>query len=296
MMETITITNDGTWQPRCVAFHRGEWMIEPEYFKLALRDIQAGRLPARAERDVQPVGRYPVDQGIAMIGINGPMMKGHSKYGGANTVDIRNDVRHAQRAKGVKAIMLLIDSPGGTVAGTGELARDVRDANAVKPVYAHIEDLGASAAYWVASQAGRVTATETSQVGSIGTIAVIEDSSGAAEMAGVEVHVVASAPLKGAFVDGTKVTDEELDYVREQVDDANGHFLQGVKTGRRLSIARVREAADGRVYSAANAKTLGLIDAVSSVDQAVNFARRELSTMRRQRQDMAMRVAEAGAQ
>ena len=93
--------------------------------------------------------------------------------------------------------MLHVDSPGGHVAGVQALADTIFQARKLKPLHAHIEDLGASAAYWLASQANTVTANSTAEVGSIGTMAVVHDSSGAAAKAGIKVYVVSSAPAAG---------------------------------------------------------------------------------------------------
>jgi protease-4 len=120
----------------------------------------------------------------------------------------------------------------------------------------------------------RVTANATAEVGSIGTVAVVWDTSKAAEDAGIEVHVVCTAPLKGAFVDGAPITDEALEDLQRRVDDLNGHFLRALTRGRGLrgqSLARVN---DGRIYGAAQAKRLGLIDEVQGRDEAFGAAER----------------------
>ena len=292
-MDLKILTDDTPWEPACMARHIGPWMVEPKWFTDTVAAVKAGLFQVQEteppESSLYALGR----DGIATIGIIGSMMKGDSKFGGTNTLRTRRAVRRAVSDQDVKAVMLHIDSPGGMVAGTGELANDVRQANTQKPVYAHIEDTGASAAYWVASQARRITATPTSEVGSIGVVAVVEDSSGAAEMEGIKVHVVASAPLKGAFADGAPVTSEQLDYLKGLVRELNSHFLAGVSKGRGMPIAAVREVADGRVHLAANALAMGLIDAVSTLDEAVKFVRTDLRKAQKMRQKV--RVAQAGS-
>src|SRR5581483_9650939 len=110
----------------------------------------------------------------------GMLMKGQSSMGGTSTVMARRDIRQAVADQDVAGILLAIDSPGGTVAGTDDLAAEVRQARTSKPVWAAIDDLGASAAYWVASQTQRVTVNSpTALVGSIGTLQVIRDLSAA---------------------------------------------------------------------------------------------------------------------
>ena len=185
--------------PKCHARHIGPWLIETGYLNSALAAINAGSMPtidaAARGRELDSLPPYVVDtNGVAFIGIEGPMTKGDSKFGGANTVRTRMAIRAAVNDKAVKAVMLMIDSPGGSVAGTAELARDVAAADNVKPVYAHVDGMAASAALWVASQARRVFADPTAEVGSIGVVCVIEDSSAAAELAGVKVAPLALGP------------------------------------------------------------------------------------------------------
>lgn len=296
-MEPKTLTED-VWEPACVARHIGLWMVEPMWFQSAVAAVKAGLFQVQR---TEPSGRelYAVDRsGIATIGIIGSTMKGDSKHGGTNTLRTRRAVRAASADKDVRGTLLHIDSPGGKADGTAELANDVWQANRLKPVYAHIEDVGASAAYWAASQARRITATPTSQIGSIGTVAVVEDTSGKAEAEGVKVHVVASGPLKGAFMDGAPVTEEQLDHARDLVTQLTGHFMQGVARGRNMPIGKVRDAADGgRVYLAADAQAVGLIDAVSTLDEAISFIRRDLRGLeqRGQRMKTKLAAAEVGA-
>lgn len=166
----------------------------------------------------------------------------------------------------VGAIELRINSPGGAVAGTFELAASVASASKLKPVFAYITDLGASAAYWVASQATNVYGNQTALVGSIGTYSVVRDTSGLASALGVKVHVVKAGQHKGSGVPGSQVTDEQLAEVQRTVDAINQHFLAGVAAGRKIPLARVQELADGRVHVGQEAEKLGLIDGVLSYD------------------------------
>lgn len=262
------ITDDHKFDPECAARHIADWLLEPTFASRAVAVIRGGTWAAETVRERGEV-LFMVEDGIATIPINGPIMKGDSKFGGTNSLRTRRAVRQAAGDASIKGIMLLVDSPGGTAAGTGELANDIRLARKAKPVFAHGEDLIASAAFWIAGQAEFVSANETAEVGSIGTVAVVEDSSGAAEMEGIKVHVISTGEFKGAFAPGVPIPEEHLAMLQERVDDLNGHFLKAVAAGRRMPIADVRKIADGRVHIASKAKALGLIDAVMTVDQAM---------------------------
>lgn len=264
--------------PECFANHMGFYMCEPVWMRQAVTHIKAGRLPSRREAaDLAEPFELTAD-GIAIIAINGPMIKGESKFSQANTMALRSAVRSAASSEAVRGIMLVIDSPGGTVAGTGDLAAEVQAAGARKPVHAFIEDLGASAAFWVASQASRITATPTAEVGSIGTVAVVEDTSGKAEMDGIVVHVISTGPYKGAFADGAPVEPEHLADLQARVDALNSHFLEAVSRGRRLGGEALAAVADGRIHIAGKAQRLGLVDAVGTFEDAAAALRQEIET------------------
>lgn len=220
---------------------------------------------AQAAADAQ---RKPASKGsIGIVSISGTMMKHVSSMSdGTSTVLARRAIRELQASEDVKAIVLKIDSPGGTVSGTSDLADDVAAANQQKPVYAFIEDLGASAAYWVASQAREIHANRTALVGSIGTYGVVHDLSALAAMEGIKVHVVRAGEYKGTGVPGTAVNAEQLAMLQERVNQLNEHFLAGVSKGRRLPMGAVKALADGRVHVGESALGLGLIDRVGSFD------------------------------
>jgi len=263
--------------------------------------IQASDLAAvsAASAAIPPQPLYMVSSdGLATIDISGPMAKYGSSMqslvGGTSMLMTQQALRQASRDGAVNAIMLRIDSPGGTFAGSGDLAAAVRSADARKPTYAYIEDLGASAAYRVASAARKVYANADAQVGSIGTFAVLEDSSGEYEAAGVKVHVVASGPYKGAGTPGTPITDAQLEETQRRVGALNEQFLGDVSMGRKMPMDKVRILADGRVHLAAAAKQMGLIDSVASWEQAT----REIGRALMEEQDLVAaqeRAAEAEA-
>ena len=275
------------WQPSCFASYMGPWMIEADWFSRAVAAIKSGVFvvvrPPKAE-DAGPGGvaerpaYHRTSDGIAVISAEGPLQKASSKFGGTSTVAMRRAIRQAVGDAAVRAIMLLVDSPGGTVSGTAELAADIATAARSKPVHAHVEDLAGSAAYWLASQAHRVTATATSQVGGIGTYCVVEDSSGQMAKEGIVVHVIAAGKFKGLGEWGRPITADELAYVQSRIDALNEHFLAGVAAGRRMSMDAVRAVADGRIYIGAEAGRLGLIDAVENQDQAMAAVREAART------------------
>lgn len=260
-------------EPACVATHLGPWACEPTRLQEAVARVKTGLWPRRAAASPGSATgtSYPVTpEGVAIIPIAGMMMKAPSKFDDTtSTAMTRRAVRDAAARSDVKSILLLIDSPGGHAEGTDDLARDVAAAAAEKPVEAFIEDLGASAAYWVASQARKVWVNPTGFVGSIGTYQVVYDESKAAELAGIKVHVVSTGPLKGGGVPGSEISKDMLEAIQTWVDDLNSHFLKAVQKGRGMTAAAAKSVATGDIWIASKAKENGLVDGVKSLDEVL---------------------------
>jgi signal peptide peptidase SppA len=233
------------------------------------------RLQTRRSEDAAEVQAGPPYQvapgGIAVIELRGTLMKSEGSFGDStSTVAARQAVRMSVRDPQVAGILLLIDSPGGTVAGTNDLANEVANASKVKPTAAYIEDMGASAAYWVASQADSVSTGPTGIVGSIGTLHAVRDTSVAAEKSGVKIHVIKAGAHKGAGVPGAEVTEAHLAEFQRRVNDLNSEFVSGALiNGRGMTPEQAAVVADGRAHVGQVAKTMGLVDAIESLDQAV---------------------------
>jgi signal peptide peptidase SppA len=229
---------------------------------------------ANAGSKVVQHSKQRIDQdGVALISLNGPMQKHSSSFsGGASTVLARRDIRNAANDPTVGSIMLAIESPGGTAAGTYELATEVKKAREKKPVTCHFTDIGASAAYWAGCNAQHISANQPAQVGSIGTYTVVHDMSGLAAREGIKVHVIRAGEFKGMGTPGTPITESQLAHLQEMVNGINGNFLQAVSEGRGIPMDQLLTVADGRVYPASSAKEKKLIDRVSTFDEAYSYA------------------------
>lgn len=257
--------------------YAGAWAYEPTRFlaqwQLFARADFARHMAAPAPGRVSTLELVAGKNGssVAVVKATGTLMKQQPSMGGTSTIQLRRDIRLAASDSSVSGILLAIDSPGGTVAGIADLAADIKSTRRKKPVWAHVDDLGASAAYWLASQADAVYANSpTALVGSIGTIMTVYDMSGAAEKEGVKALVFATGPLKGAGTPGAEVTDEQRAYFQRMVDDAQHHFDAAVRSGRSLSAAELAAVKSGEVFSATRAKELRLIDGIRSLDATLS--------------------------
>jgi len=258
----------------CFSAHMGFWLMDPSWLSQALAAIRDGTFVMEAR--AQPGEGSPHDavmeirDGVAIVALDGPLMKGWSKYGGTSTVAARNALRTAMHMDSVRGALLHIDSPGGHVAGTQALADDVwsLQKQTGKPIHAHIEDQGASAAFWIARQASRVTANPTAMVGSVGVIAALVDTSKAYEEAGVKLHVITTGKHKATGVEGAPIDDEQIAEVRDLVEGLHGHFVSALKRGG-MTAAQIDAVSDGRVVLAKDAVRLGMVDEVMSADAAL---------------------------
>lgn len=217
---------------------------------------------------------YEVQRGVAILSLSGPLTKADTCaswwMGGTSTATFRRKLRQAEKDPQVKKILLVIDSPGGEVDGTSDLAEDVSRINAKKPVVAYASDLCASAAYWIGSQAGEFYANSTATVGSIGTYMTIADRSEQAARSGIKVHVISTGPQKGAGVQGTAITEAHLAEFQTYVDALNAEFLAAVAKGRKMSTDQVAELATGQVWVGKKAAELGLVDKIDSLDNVLD--------------------------
>ncbi len=208
---------------------------------------------------------------VATIHVCGTMMKSESSLDeSCSTLILRQDVRAAMRDESIDAVAMVFDSPGGSASGTDDLADDVRRLAMTKPTVAIVEDMCASAAYYVASQCNRIVATNsTALIGSIGTIIGMYDYSKWCEQEGLEALVFVTGDLKGAGFPGADVTDEQKAYFQRIVDENQIAFDNAVMVGRGLTAEELGSVKTGEVFSADRALKLGLIDSIDRFDAAM---------------------------
>jgi len=187
--------------------------------------------------------------------------------------DVVAQLRKAEKDRRVKAVVLWIDSPGGSATATDVLYREVEGfrKRTGKPVVAHFVNKGASGAYYVALAADRILAHPTSLVGSIGVIFVRPKARGLMDKVGLDVEVSKSGEHKdmGSFFRAE--TEAERDLYQRMVKELADAFVGRVLERRRL--ASSEGFADARILSAGEAKALGLVDGLGYLDDALAAAR-----------------------
>ena len=190
--------------------------------------------------------------------------------GGASTEVLRSQFAELVNNADVKAIVMDVDSPGGSVFGVQELADDIFAARGRKPIVAVANSLMASAAYWVAAQADEIVATPGAIVGSIGIYSIHEDISRAAEAAGMTYTVVKAGKWKAEGIDLMPLSEEDRNAMQSRMDSYYGMFAGAVARGRGVPEASVRNGyGEGRALTSASAKSAGLVDRVATLDQTL---------------------------
>jgi protease-4 len=222
---------------------------------------------------VFPDRSYKTGREIGVVPIVGILDKG-------DLVDARIKVNELAADDRVGEILMIVDSPGGTVAGTDDLSRAVARAAASKRVTAYIEDLGASAAYYAICGASEIVCNPTGHVGSIGVYVVVADASRMFEKAGIDILVIRSGPHKGRALYGAKITSEQVDEIQSMVDELARHFVSAVSRGRKMTVERVRDLADGRVFIGNQAKAAGLVDRIATLEDVFDEIRQRTQPMR----------------
>jgi len=180
----------------------------------------------------------------------------------------------------VAAIVIEVDSPGGEVHGVEELATRIRSSRGVKPIVAVANTIAASAAYWIAAQADELLVSPSGEVGSVGVYTVHEDWTKALDQAGVVLTLISAGEGKG--LDATmSISDELRQELQSRVDTYYAMFVNAVAKGRGVSKNKVSDGWKARLVGAEEAVSLGMADAVGTLEEAVvraaKLSRRRLS-------------------
>jgi len=231
---------------------------------LELAAIRLGR-PA-AEPDAKLVATGSGGAGmIAVIPVQGLMTARGSLE------RLRNSMRSAANNPDVSAIVMDMDTPGGTYAGTPETAAAVAEAAKAKKVVAVVNTLAASAGYWLASQASEIVMSPSADVGSIGVYRMHIDVSKALSDLGVTINLIHSGRFKVEGNPFEPLGDEARAYSQASVDESHDEFIQAVAAGRGVSRAKVREDfGQGRVIGADKAVSLGMADRIGTLPEVLS--------------------------
>lgn len=191
---------------------------------------------------------------------------------GKDLEDLLSQIRQAQEDSTVRAAVLFVDSPGGGATETEALHRALKTLAQVKPLVASFGRVAASGGYYVATAAQEIFTPATAITGSIGVIATLTQIQGLLDKLGIQMEVLQEGRLKGMGSGLRPLTPEEKAIIQGYMREAYALFVRRVAEGRRLPEDKVRQLADGRIYSGSQAIGLGLADREGYLEDAAKRA------------------------
>ncbi|BCX04317.1 MAG: hypothetical protein KatS3mg053_2255 [Candidatus Roseilinea sp.] len=214
---------------------------------------------------------------VAVIGVNGPIVSGEAPEfdltgptAVAASASIARLIRQAARDPQVKAILLRVDSPGGSVIGSDEIYYALKQAN--KPVVVQMGALAASGGYYVSMAADHIVAHPDTLTGSIGVISEFTNIEGLYEKLGLRSTVIKSGEFKDFGNPTSPFTEEDRKLWQAVIDETYENFVKIIADNRGMTVEEVKRLADGRIYTGRQAYALKLVDQLGYFEDAVNEA------------------------
>jgi protease-4 len=238
------------------------------YAKISKDSVASSKKPLADDSKSSGTGRGK----IAIIYAEGSIVDGNGERGEIGGVKFAREIRRLRQDDAVKAIVLRVNSPGGSASASENIAREVRLARKVKPVIISMGTYAASGGYWIAADGDRIFAEPTTITGSIGVFGLQFDVQKLANNVGLTFDVVKTGKYADVITITRPKTDDELAIFQNMVDWIYGEFIGKVAEARKLKKEDVQDIAQGRVWSGAEAKKLGLVDELGGLDDAIQFA------------------------
>ena len=212
---------------------------------------------------------------VAVISLDGPIQYESSAglfFGGSAITPelVRTQLERAKNDSRVKAIVIQINSPGGSVAASQEIVNLLGQMEI--PVVISMSDLAASGAYYISAGADKIVALPGTLVGSIGVISEMPNLKGLFDKLGIDMQVYIAGKHKDMYAGFRELTPEEVAIIQDMTDQLYEQFVQVVAKGRNLSEDQVRTLATGQLYTGTEAKQLGLVDELGGLQTAIDAA------------------------
>lgn len=215
---------------------------------------------------------------IAVVHATGLIISGESGNapGGGfimGSESVASDLRKAREDSGIKAIVLRVDSGGGSAVASEVIRREVVLAKGSKPVVVSMSDVAASGGYWIAMSANKIVADPNTITASIGVLGGKLNVSGLYSMLGLSTDSVATSENASIYSAQQNFTPAQQKLIQKSLQDVYTNFTKGVAEGRRMSVEAVDKIGKGRVWTGAQGKELGLVDELGDLDRAVEVAK-----------------------
>ena len=216
---------------------------------------------------------------IAVVPVEGAISPADSSVGGTPTMitpdGLSAALRQAADDPNVAAVVLEVNSPGGEATAIDEMYQSILDfkKSTGMPVVVSMGSVAVSGGYYISTAADEIVAYETTLTGSLGVIIKLTDFSEAADKYGIQQEVIQSGKFKNMGSSFKELTPKEREIFQSIIDASYEEFVSVIVEGRDIPEERVREIADGRMYSGEQAKELGLVDEFGGLDEAARIAR-----------------------
>lgn len=218
-----------------------------------------------------------ITNGIAIVPVKGIISPEDSndifRGSGMGSDTIINNLKKAEENNGVKAVILEVNSPGGTVVASREVASYVKSLSEKKPVVAWIREIGASGAYWIASEADVIIADDMSITGSIGVLSSYLEFSDLFDKYGVKYERLVAGELKDVGSPYRELNDYERKLMQNKLKKIQDLFVKEVSENRKLNNNQINEIRQGFFYLGVEAKDLGLVDELGGREEAIEKAK-----------------------
>jgi protease IV len=192
----------------------------------------------------------------------------------ADSRNVINQIKQLRENKSVKAVVLRIDSPGGTVGPAQEIYREVRKTIGTKKIVVSMGTVAASGGYYIAAAADGIMANPGTITGSIGVIIEYTNFKQLLDKIGVASVVIKSGDFKDVGSPVREMTEKEETFLQNFVDQTRQQFVRAVADGRKMPIEQVESLADGRIFTGEEAKENGLVDRLGNLEDAIEWAGR----------------------
>ncbi|WP_009633269.1 signal peptide peptidase SppA [Synechocystis sp. PCC 7509] len=209
---------------------------------------------------------------IAVVYAEGTIVDGQGGVGQVGGDRFARLFRQLQQDKTVKAIVLRVNSPGGSATASEVMQREIKIVGKTKPVIVSMGDVAASGGYWIATDAKRIFAEPNTITGSIGVFGVLPNFQKLANNNGITWDVVKTANLADSQTVARPKSPQELAVYQSSVNRLYSLFLSKVAEGRKIPAQKVAEIAQGRVWSGVAAKEIGLVDEIGGIESAIAYA------------------------
>jgi protease-4 len=209
---------------------------------------------------------------LAIVYAEGEIVDGEGDDDQVGGTRFSRELRKLRHDESVKAVVLRVNSPGGSASASEVIQREIRLLKKVKPVVVSMGTYAASGGYWIAAYGDKIFAEPTTITGSIGVFGIQFDVKKLANDFGITFDSVKTGKFADAMTISRPKTPEELAVLQRMIDWIYGEFIAKVAEGRNLTPARVEEVAQGRVWSGSDAKEIGLVDELGGLDAAIAYA------------------------